>query len=112
MEETREVEAEIAAEEPPTTVADIPDVPDVPAPGAAPSGAIMETIERLAARQDQLEQDLAAALERESRFSRLDHAHPHDASTQSLIDALGEIDREEQSPVRKRWYERRLFGGD
>lgn len=76
------------------------------------SNSILEAFERLASRQDQLEQDLAAALERESRYSRLDHGHPHDASTQSLIDALGEIDREEQSPVRKHWYEHKLFGGD
>jgi hypothetical protein len=74
----------------------------------AASAVVQQWMARMQTRQDKLEQDLAAALERESRFAKGDHAHPHDASTQVLIDALGELDREEVAPSRARWWQRRI----
>lgn len=74
------------------------------------SSALRELVQRQQTEIDGLKRDIAALLERESRYSKSDHGHPHDASVQSLIDALGEIDREEQAPERRRWWQRKLGG--
>jgi hypothetical protein len=75
------------------------------------SGSVMEAIERIASRQNQLESDVASLIESQSRYAKSDHAHPNSASVQSLVDALDEMDREEQAPDRRRWWQRRIGGG-
>lgn len=40
-----------------------------------------------------------------------DHSHPLPGDLQTVADALAEIEEEEHSPTRRKWYERRIFGG-
>lgn len=40
-----------------------------------------------------------------------EHSHPLPGDLQTVADALAEIEEEEHAPTRRKWYERRIFGG-